>query len=361
MIGQQLVINKLKNYYTLKNECSHPLLEAPGICNGLVHVYHRKCIQLTHKNQGKFTLEIAKRAAAKVSKICQNIVKNDTSSLEYNLFKLCFFQLPNQAQPKHSFCKQQSKDTHLDDIKKVNTQFSQFKSQRENTSLKKEKIKMFDSICESEDFAATLSYEQWKTLLTKRLPLHKDELIRVAHPYHVIAMSYHEVQNRKIVFIFDPNNPLSKNYTLIELFDLDDDIDDLIRTLGNIFYGIQGFENYYNSLINKNQCLSLKYFNINHQKNAKDAPHITGDIVLNSLFKDKFSPQLKDDKNFDTLFICSEYGHSQEIKTILHQYPNIDCNRLNGTKVQSTPLKTSIRHGYPDITQQFESITLGKK
>lgn len=354
-INQSAVIAALRTYYKDMSDLKNDILDAPGICNGLVHLYHRYCIKLINQNNGAFTLEYAKKAANKVSLVCQNIVEGQISSKR--LHQLCYFQSPNMKQPEGSFCSPSRVTMPIDLIGQINHNYncSKHLSRGTDTSRQGDQIlpylKQYDGMIQKQRFAATLSPKALGKVLLHYLPHHKDELIRIASPTHVTAMSYHEDGADSIITIFDPNYPINKNLKILKMDNFNESLKDLLNEIGSCFYNMEGFYFYYGALNNKNLCLSFKFYSMkSSQTQVSLSQEYTSVEMLKKLLEENIlSPDETDSNNYDSLFICAQYGHENEVRYLLHRYPNINESRINGNEYKSTPIKTSRAHGHHHI------------
>jgi len=341
-MSQQAIIEHLKSIYLLNNQPLPLFLNAPGMCNALVHLFHRYCIKIMNEMQSTFTEKSARQAIQKIrKKSVQLLHADEPEKVATKIYQLSFFQRPRNKQPEESFCK--SSAIALDDIRGINTVYNQQKPSKCNSVF-------YDNVNLIADFAGCINEKELRKVLMHYLPKHENQLIRIASPTHVIALGYHKNAKSHCSSIFNPNHSF-KEIQLIKMTDIGH-CKKLIATLENIFYKRFAIDN----LAPINLCLSIKFFSITEQQPVPNEK--TGAAFLSELMQARQNNELLTDPDgYDSLFISAQYGHSEIVRFLMADYPaQCDPHRAQGSVNKSTPYIMSQYNKHEEIR-----YTLGLK
>lgn len=376
--NQRIILETLKETYEKRTDIFSPILSSPGLCNGLLHLFHRKCIKRMKETNSAFTLETAIRASQDV-KIIYNKITNGEDNLDKRINQLSYFQSPREKQPHGSFCEQN--DIYIDDIDKINSTYNFQKYKNQNKSFNsiedaQSYFVFYKGFSVTQQFSGCISKEDSVKVLAYYLPRYKNQLVRIATPIHVVGIGFHTNENDQYITIFDANYDIENPLKIIKIDDLEQGISELVSNLNDSFYSSYSFDSEYDH----NLALSIKFYSLpsdlENQKMQDQArielrPEKSGSIFLLELLKDKiiylkdcnftdYSEALSTDPNgYNSLLVSAEYGHLETVRTLLTQFPNeMNPSQLQGKEYFSTPLNASKKQGHTEIFNLLKKHSL---
>lgn len=358
------IMQKLRATYEKrpKNPQQPPceILNAPGMCNGLVNLYFRKIMKNMKTANTPFTYEIALKTAEEFKKICANILtSDDQENLERRLDQLCFFQSPRALQPHGSFCGPNQSVT-IDNPQKIHHAYNlnKYLDKKNKTPVPSGEqslpyIRFYDKLKQIQCFSGCITHDELYRVLSYYLPRHPNQIIRVATPIHVIGLAFHPSEDEKKyrVSIMDPNYNLREPVQFIEEDTPEDCFYTLVKELDSIFYG--------NIFYQHRLTLSAKFFHfadavIPHVEES-GAEYLTKLLAEESTDDPEFTAAAQDANGYDALFIAAQTGDLDTVKALLTQYPTqIKPGTLQGEKYHSTPLAASKQQGHFQIACELE-------
>lgn len=376
--NQGVILNRLKAAYENRTENPCAILNNPGICNGIINLFHRKAMKHMKQNNSLFTLEMALKARDDMIRIYENIDNCRDSNIQKRINQLCFFQSPRTAQPQDSFCTNNAYLTN-DDIEHLNHNYNTAKYVAEQFKTPKPKgpdilpyLKFYDGATVTQQFSGCVTKDHLVKVLSYYLPRHENQLIRIATPLHVVGIGFHkDRENNIFITLFDPNYDIKEPMQIIEANNLEEGITKLVSELGSSFYDI--YDGYFNSFANSNRnlTLSIKFYSppagiendlaVNKTIIGNEEPEVSGTDFLVSLlnnkdsfFDDEIQPDAHDANGYDSLFVSAQTGHTNTVAYLLNQYPHImKPNAIQGDERKSTPVTVSKQQGRHDVSDLF--------
>lgn len=335
--NQGIIIKALKKSHEKRDAEPCDILNAPGMCNGMLNLFHRKVIKRMNQRNALFTLEIAREAAQKLTTIYHAILDNDEEASK-RVDQLRYFQSPQKSQP----------GVMMDDLAAINKNYNQKRYPHKNSDF-------FENVSLCQDFAGCVSKKELQGLLSYYLPFHPNQIIRVATPIHVIGISYHVDENNQIAFsIFDPNYDINNPLRILEAQDLESGIKELIATLQDSFYEDDSsfsFEEFDDRF-----TLSLKFYSFKDSVKTSEKNGAT--YLMDLLAEDDLKVERPDSLGYDSLFVSAEYGHLETVRALLNEYGNTKLKysfkQEQGKKYKCSPMKVSEDHGHKAITQLLQ-------
>ncbi|MBS0289944.1 MAG: hypothetical protein JSS07_07935 [Proteobacteria bacterium] len=363
--NQQVVLEALKSEYQKLDDRSCQILNAPGICDGIINKYHRYAIKAMKSTNEGFSLNIAIAASKKLSQLFNDIKSGKADVIQKSLGQLCYFQAPRQKQPEDSFC-QKDLNVTIGDIPTLNRSYNQKKYQSGKNKQKfisdqqiQNYLEFYNDVHVSQDFAGCIDENDLAKMLAYYLPIHANEIIRIGVADHVISIGYHvDNQAKVMVSILDPNYDINNPLRLIEVKDLNRGIRELIEALKESFYNEEF--NYDEMGIdippfNGNFSLSFKSYAIQKPNNPTEKDGAT--LLLELLAIEPEKEEACDNQAIDSLFICSEYGHEKTARALLNRYGDstLRCKtiQMQGRKVRLSPTNVSEQQGHEKINELF--------
>lgn len=325
------LMHAMHKVYSNKYNEQHPILNAPGLCNGILNYFYFQTVQGAKNSD--YTLQQVRDTSNQIAKTFANLSTDKPDSLLDMLYTICYLQNPDQNQPKGSRYSRHSQ-YHCDDIPLM------FK----------------DLGCEVEvkqtlGLSGTFNPEEMRKVLEDYFKEHPNQLIRIATPTHVIGVAYHPED--QCVSIVDAAHPLDELAQIVPCDNLDA-LNNTVFEIGKRLYA-QGCQslfgpafNPFRGFENQNFSISLKVLSTPREKENTASLNATEYRSKHHLME--HNPNLEDTKHINALFVSSMYGHADMVKFLLsqeHIKPMQASFPIN--KKPMTPIYIAAQKGYPDI------------